>query len=318
MRQLIHNAAPVRGERPWTQRLIQSNAFAWALSLGLHGLLFGGFYAAVLREESAVRRIIIPEARLTSAAGPSVDSPPIEQEPLQLDPAADQPSLAPEMSVSDEQIVAAVAGDDLPSLVVPVDQPVASESLLTAQAAGGAAPDAPLSNFFGQAGNAYKVVYVVDVSASLMIYIDDILREMRDSIHGLVPTQRFHIVLARPRKVEELASRRLVPAIARYKKEADDFLATVDRIPKPGKADPIEAMRRAFAVGPELIYFLSDGDYIDIETELERELQRLNPRREVCITTIGFHPPRPESDRPELLQRIAEWHNGHFRLVEIK
>ena len=27
----------------------------------------------------------------------------------------------------------------------------------------------PVSRFFGQAGNAYKVVYVVDVSASLMI-----------------------------------------------------------------------------------------------------------------------------------------------------
>jgi hypothetical protein len=141
---------------------------------------------------------------------------------------------------------------------------------------------------------------------------------MRDSIRGLVPTQKFHIVLARPRQVEELASRRLVPAITRYKKEADTFLATIDRIPKPGKADPIEAMRRAFAVGPDLIYFLSDGDYTDIENELERELQRLNPRKEACITTIGFHPPRPEGGKPEILQRIAQWHNGHFRLVEIK
>ena len=120
---------------------------------------------------------------------------------------------------------------------------------------------------------------MVDVSASLMIYIDDIVREMRDSIRGLIPTQKFHIVLARPRQVEELASRRLVPAIARYKKEADTFLATIDRIPKPGKADPIEAMRRAFAVGPDLIYFLSDGDYTDIENELDRELQRLNLAR---------------------------------------
>ena len=73
-------------------------------------------------------------------------------------------------------------------------------------------------------------------------------------------------------------------------------------------------MRRAFAVGPDLIYFLSDGDYTDIENDLERELQRLNPRKEVCITTIGFHPPRPEGGRPELLQRIAQWHNGHFGL----
>ncbi len=182
---------------------------------------------------------------------------------------------------------------------------------MTATTTGGTA--APASVFFGQTGNAYKVVYVVDVSASQMIYMDDIVREMRQSLRGLVPTQRFHIVLARPRQVDELSHRRLVPAVSRYTREAAAFLETIDRIPKPGKADPLEAMKRAFAVRPELIYFLSDGDYPDIEGELERTLDQLNADRAVAITVIGFEPsPRPRA----LLERIARNHGGHFRSVE--
>ncbi len=295
-----------RSGRSWTQRVWRSNTFAWIVSGGLHGLLFLGLYMAVLREEPVARRVIIPEARL-AAAGEPVSARPVDQKPLQLSPRPE--SVARQLERPDDRIVSAVVMDDVPSLVLPAERPTEGTGPLAARVAGGTLAQAPASSFFGQAGNAYRVVYVVDVSASLMIYIDDIVREMRDSIRGLIPTQKFHIVLARPRQVEELPPRRLVPAIARYKKEADTFLATIDRIPKPGKADPIEAMRRAFAVEPDLIYLLSDGDYADIEDLLEAELQRLNARKEVCITAIGFHPPRPEGGKPELLQRIAQWNN---------
>jgi hypothetical protein len=306
---------PNRSERSWTQRVGRSNVFAWVVSAGLHGLLFLALYVAVLRDEPAVRRVIIPEARLAAAGEPTARQP-IDQKPLQL--TAPKENTPPPTPRPDERIVSAAVLNDVPSLVMPAERPTDGTAPLTGHVAAGPAAQAPPSSFFGQTGNAYKVVYVVDVSASLMIYIDDIVREMRDSIRGLIPTQKFHVVLARPRQVEELPPRRLVPAIAKYKREADTFLATIDRIPKPGKADPIEAMRRAFAASPDLIYFLSDGDYTDIENELERELQRLNPGKDVCITTIGFHPPRPEGGKPEILQRIAQWHNGHFRLVEMK
>jgi hypothetical protein len=74
-------------------------------------------------------------------------------------------------------------------------------------------------------------------------------------------------------------------------------------------------MRRAFAVKPELIYFLSDGDYTAMEQDLLSELRRLNAKKETRITVIGFAPflaPR------ELLKKIAEEHGGHCRLVELK
>jgi hypothetical protein len=291
--------------------VLRSGAFAGFVSLGLHAVVFVAFYHVVLREEVRARRLIIPEARLTDPAG---RTEPVDQTPLKLS-RQDTP-ITPEFQPSiDEQPVAAFAADEAPSLALPgLDDPVPTSSL-TAQVTRLGGGVAPLSSFFGQTGNAYRVVYVVDVSASLMIYMDEIIREMRESVRALIPTQRFHIVLARPRHVEEFSPRRLVPAIARYKKEAMAFLDTVERIPKPGKADPIEAMKRAFAVRPELIYLLSDGDYPDIADDLERELDRLNADRAVCITAIGFD---PSPDPRALLERIARRHGGHFRVVEPK
>jgi len=264
----------------WPGRVLRSGSFAWFVSLGLHAVVFVAFYHVVLREEVRARRLIIPEARLTNPAG---RTEPVDQTPLKLSRQA--PPITPEFQPSiDEQPVAAFAADEAPSLALPgLDDPVPTSSL-TAQVTRLGGGIAPLSSFFGQTGNAY-------------------------------PTQRFHIVLARPRHVEEFSPRRLVPAIARYKKEAMAFLDTVERIPKPGKADPIEAMKRAFAVRPELIYLLSDGDYPDIADDLERELDRLNADRAVCITAIGFD---PSPDPRALLERIARRHGGHFRVVEPK
>jgi hypothetical protein len=118
-----------------------------------------------------------------------------------------------------------------------------------------------------------------------------------------------------PREVREFEPRRLVPANARYKTAAYDFIRVISGVPKPGKADPIEAMKRAFAAKPELIYFLTDGDYPDIESEFEAVLKRLNAHGETKITVIGFDPsPAPRA----LLERIARAHGGHCRFVEPK
>jgi hypothetical protein len=146
-----------------------------------------------------------------------------------------------------------------------------------------------------------------------MIYIDEIVKELRGSVRDLLPTQRFNIVLATG-EVQEFQPGKLVPAISKYKQPAMSFIES-NAIPKIGKADPIEAMKRAFAMSPELIYFLSDGDYPDVQDQLEATLQQLNAQQQVKITVIGFDPsPKPLA----LLQRIAHNHGGHFRQVQAK
>ena len=302
---------PYRPGGSWLGRVSRSNVFAWAVSVGLHAGVFGALYLAAFSQEVQSRRVIIPEARLVGAAGPTAGRSSV---PLKL---SRQPmTLTPAETVDaglDELPLAATTLAGPPAFALPADELPGPARSLTAGAMASLAAAGPVSTFFGRAGNAHKVVYVVDVSASLWIYIDEIVRELRRSIRDLVPTQRFNIVLARPRRVEELSPGRLVLAVGRHKDQASEFLDTIAGMPEPGKADPIEAMHRAFAAGPELIYFLSDGDYRDIETELELMLKRINRQQEVKITVIGFgSSPRPRA----LLERIAREHGGHFRAVE--
>lgn len=310
----------------WMNRLVRSNAFAWVISIALHGVLFVAFYQMGFGKAVSIRRLIIPEARLAAGPAPVLPRPDL---PARIAPSAGPtPGAAPAAGKAprlDELPILSVTtpGEATSGMVVSgppialpgVDVAGTGTALGTSGARGGGAAMGPVSRFFGQAGNAYKVVYVVDVSASLMIYINEIIREMNESIRDLVPTQEFHIVLAMPREIREMEPRRLVPANGRYKATGYDFVKAIAGTPKPGKADPIEAMRRAFAAKPELIYFLTDGDYPDIESDLESTLKQLNADNGVKITVIGFDPsPAPRA----LLERIARTHGGHCRFVEPK
>ncbi len=297
---------------PRAGRLVGSPYFAWFISILLHGLVFVGLGVAVFSEPSAPRKMIVPETRLGESLGvpqgPTVVPLRLAEGEKIASPQVSTPALEgfPSPTITlDDPILAALPGEAAPDM----------RSALTTPVAANAPGAGPMASLFGEAGNAYKVVYVVDASASLMNYIDVIIEQMHSSIDALLPTQWFHIVLAKPRQVAEFEPCRLVPGTRRYKQQAEAFLATVNGIPEAGKADPIEGFRRAFAAKPEMIYFLTDGDYPTIHDQLLRELDELNPRREIKITVIGFS--RSPLTRP-FLERLAREHGGHCRFVEIQ
>ncbi|NLX14620.1 MAG: hypothetical protein GXY44_13340 [Phycisphaerales bacterium] len=296
----------------FANRLVSSQYFSWVMSTLLHGLVFVGLGVAVFSEQPPPRNTIVPEARLGESLGVP-QGPPVV--PLRL---AEGERVAP-VQVSaplldrmplpaitlDDSILVALPGEGIPEVL----------SALTSHSTSHMTGSGPMSSLFGVAGNAYKVVYVVDATASLMNYLETIIEEMHFSIDALLPTQWFHIVLAKPRKVLEFEPRRLVPGIRRYKQQASEFMAVIKGIPEAGKADPIEAFRRAFAVKPELIYFLTDGYYPGLEDQIVSVLNELNPQRKVKITVIGFA--RSPLTHP-FLERIAREHGGHCRFAELR
>lgn len=297
-----------RPSRSWLGRLGRSNALAWMLSIGLHAAAFAGLYVVAFRAEVEPRRVIIPEARLTGSTDPA---PPPSKVHLPLTHDVTPVPVDPAPPPMEDAPISAVTLDDVPAFALPANP---ESSAVTATGTSSLmASAAPASSFFGQAGNAYRVVYVVDVSVSLWNSIEDIVREMRRSVGDLVPTQQFNIVLARPQRVEEFARGSLVRATRRHKQGAGSFLQAISWNWEAGQADPIEAMRRAFSAKPELIYFLSDGQYADIETQLEQTLKELNPEKSVKITVIAYTP-TPRTER--LLRRIAGEHGGNYRAVE--
>ena len=165
-------------------------------------------------------------------------------------------------------------------------------------------------SFFGlgrQARGARRIVYVVDRSGSMTDLFAGLRQELKRSIDGLRKSQKFHVIFYNSGDPLELPAKRLVSAVRSAKDEAFAFLETV----RPeGMTEPANALRRAFDLNPDLIYFLSDGDIPEGE-RLKDRLKEWNVTRRVRIFTIAF----VNRDGSILLQDIAREHNGQFKYV---
>ncbi len=176
---------------------------------------------------------------------------------------------------------------------------------------GGGAEAGP--SFFGlgqSATGARRIVFVVDKSGSMTDSFDMVRRELLRCVGELGRTQKFHVICFSQRTedrpaFEENPPRRLVSAIESSRRELAQFIAGV----RPeGGTEPSPAMRRAFDLEPDLIYFLTDGDF---DPKLLGELIHLNRDKRVRICTIAYMSP----DGSERLKQIAREHRGEFKYV---
>ena len=97
----------------------------------------------------------------------------------------------------------------------------------------------------------------------------------------------------------------MVSAISARK---ESFFESLERVYPEGSTNPEPAMRRALALEPDMIYFLTDGEF---DRGLVEKLQRWNKDRKVRIFTIAYF----DQAGAALLERIAQEHGGEFRFV---
>ena len=171
------------------------------------------------------------------------------------------------------------------------------------RASGGPGP-----SFFGlgqRARGARRIVYVVDRSGSMLTTFEAVRRELRSSVGDLRRSQRFHVVFFNAGPPLEHQPKKLVPATATQKKQFFEFL---DTIRAEGSTDPIPAMQRALAVRPDLIYFLTDGDFDPLLLE---KLREWNADQKVRIFTLAYV---SEAGRV-LLEQIARENDGEFKFI---
>ncbi len=162
--------------------------------------------------------------------------------------------------------------------------------------------------FFGAGSEteiAHKIVYVVDRSGSMTDSIDYVKFELKRSIGELGEDSEFHVVFYSSGPPVEMPTRRLVVATERNKELAFEF---IDGIIPQGETDPSKALERAFAVSPELIYLLTDGEFDRAIIDL---VKRLNVGDKVTVHTIGFLYRTGE----EVLKKIAEDNSGNYKFV---
>lgn len=153
--------------------------------------------------------------------------------------------------------------------------------------------------------SARKVVYVVDRSGSMTDSIDFVKLELKRAIGLLAPEQEFHVLFYSAGPPLEMPTRRLVAATAGNRRHACAF---IDGVITAGPTDPSEALVRAFAVRPEVVYLLSDGEF---DRGIIDHVGRLNAEGRVTVHTIGF---LYEVAGP-VLKEIAARNGGNYKFV---
>ncbi len=184
---------------------------------------------------------------------------------------------------------------------------------------------------FGQAGiwnlnvRANKVVYVVDFSGSIIVAVDELKRELKRSIGRLTPRQSFDVILfyssggGADEKVRTESFRpKLEPADEATRRE---FLAWIDRKAPMGVTEPLDAMKRALALQPDVVFFFSDGYFQDSVVD---EIQRANRQSQTRIYCLVFDElllqdtsglPRRETEGARRLKQVAEANGGKAKIV---
>lgn len=174
---------------------------------------------------------------------------------------------------------------------------------LTLDGGGGGGPE-----FFGvtaAAPGARSIVYVVDRSGSMVDTFNRVRVELKRSISALRRSQKFHVVFFNAAEPLENPPQRPVSAIPAHKEQFFTFLESVT---PTGGTKPARALRKALALEPDILYFLSDGIF---DSELLDKLDEWNRERRTRIYTIAYL----DQGGRKLLETIAREHNGEFKFV---
>ena len=160
----------------------------------------------------------------------------------------------------------------------------------------------------------HKVVYVIDHSGSMLDNFDFLREELKRSVNKLFPVQQFAVVTF-AEDAEVLGP----PTLQRATRTAQRDLANqVDAVKAQGENDgqlaPFQhAFEKAFAMKPELIYFLTDGAF---DPRLFAQIDRLNAHHTVRINTLAFVHADPQYESQ--LKRLAKENGGMYRFVSEK
>ena len=153
-----------------------------------------------------------------------------------------------------------------------------------------------------------KVVFILDRSGSMTCSNYFVNYELKRCVGNLTESDRFHIIFFSSGPPVEMPPRRLVNATDHNKQLAFEFAKGVEA---QGETDPSEALRRAFAEGPDTILLLTDGEFAP---EVGRLVKDLNKDGKVKVHTIGF---LYKEGEPALKQIAAE-NGGVYRFISEK
>ncbi len=163
--------------------------------------------------------------------------------------------------------------------------------------------------FFGSRGTAKSVVFVVDMSGSMENgRFARAQQELVRSIHKLHVTQKFYVIFFTSKAVPMFfptTAADLVSATPMMKRKVTRWIT--ERRTGRG-TDPEDALVLALSLKPEVIYFLTDGEFSERCREIVKEKNTFG----AVINTIALQ----SREGVPLLQDIASDNKGVFLFVK--
>jgi hypothetical protein len=172
----------------------------------------------------------------------------------------------------------------------------------------------PGTEFFGAREHAGSFAYVIDCSGSMGEYdaLGIAKRELLSSLRQLPPDARFSVIFYNLKATvftDPNGKPDLMPASAENKERVRTRLSAIEPI---GGTDHMNALRAAFTLRPEVIFFLTDANELPQE-QVRTLIEEAGPIR---IQAIEFGTgPQPLSSGP--IQRLAAVTGGQYRHVDV-
>ncbi len=293
----------------------------WAVSIVLHAALVVIAIAIVwiALPEIEQEEQIIPSAVFNKKPNPALSW---TKSPRPKETSTSRRSITKEQKITKE-ITSKVKVD---MALIGVEGGATSKAAIFGKGVGMVGPFGD-GRFFGQeTGNAKHIVYVVDASGSLLDTLPFVMRELRSSITKLSDVQTFAVIFFNENK-PILAGRApgLLPASSENKSRVLKWLEEGHVVPQ-GQASPIEAVKKALSLKPDLVFLLSDnitgrGRYELSQSQLLAEVSKANAsanRGHTKINTIQFIYQDPLTELPGMeptLKMISTQTGGRHKFV---
>ena len=317
----------------------------WIVSLSVHvalGLVATVVFLATARALSHTepRPIIVPNAfeDPSVAERPGTPAPGAGNDPLRLGGQDRFNELARSegWGQGGSGNVAALVGTNEPAGIFRGNgtaiAPGQSGGLAPAYGTPGAGAGAgPRSSFYGIGGNARSVVYLIDRTGSLdsfggtgAIEPGTVKFKVQESVNNLAALQTFAVLVFTSEAdggTQILGPARLEQALPENKAAVLNELRA--KVAQGGMNDEetifLQAFRKAFALQPQLVFFLTDGR---ISQAVLTEVKNLNTQHAV-INTVMFSPYTVETmvlaerQRYDLMTELARQNGGVVKVVSL-
>ena len=173
----------------------------------------------------------------------------------------------------------------------------------------------PGTEFFGERENAMSFAYVIDCSGSMMTLgsLDKAKRELSASLSQLPPDARFAVIFYNLRATmmsDPNGRKGLMAATQANKTRVATQLTAVS---PDGGTDHMVALRTAFALKPEVIFFLTDADILT-NSEVGVLLGESGSTR-IQAVEFGRGVELGASANP--LRKLATSTGGHYRYIDV-